>query len=73
VMGFSVDGLPFVGKVPGRSGQVLAAGFTGHGFGMAWNCTRLLGDEMLQGRLSKDLVHMRPSTARIAGSSNEKS
>ncbi len=71
VMGFSVDGLPFVGQVPGKSGQVLAAGFTGHGFGMAWNSTRLLAEEMLGGRLCKDLEHLRPSLQRMSQHSSE--
>lgn len=59
-MGFSRDGLPWVGEVPGRPGQVIAAGFTGHGFGLAWNCTRLLAEEVLNGRLQEDLQPFRP-------------
>ncbi len=35
-MGFSRDGLPLVGAVPGLPGAVMGAGFTGHGFGFAW-------------------------------------
>lgn len=27
----SIDGFPFVGPIPGRNGQFLASGFTGHG------------------------------------------
>lgn len=30
-MGYSSDGLPHVGQVPGREGQYILAGFTGHG------------------------------------------
>lgn len=34
-MGFSPDGLPSIGDVPGVPGAVWAAGFTGHGMGYA--------------------------------------
>lgn len=30
-MGYSSDGLPHVGQVPGQEGQYVLAGFTGHG------------------------------------------
>lgn len=30
-MGYSFDGLPHVGQVPGEDGQYIVAGFTGHG------------------------------------------
>lgn len=30
-MGYSSDGLPHVGHVPGQKGQYIIAGFTGHG------------------------------------------
>ena len=36
IMGFSRDGLPLIGGVPGLDNIVLGAGFTGHGFGFAW-------------------------------------
>ncbi|KAL1297502.1 hypothetical protein AAFC00_005021 [Neodothiora populina] len=31
IMGYSSDSLPHIGKVPGKSGQFILAGFTGHG------------------------------------------
>ncbi|KAJ5925041.1 hypothetical protein N7454_007680 [Penicillium verhagenii] len=31
IMGYSSDGLPHVGQVPGHDGQYILAGFTGHG------------------------------------------
>ncbi|KAJ5645936.1 hypothetical protein N7490_002308 [Penicillium lividum] len=31
IMGYSSDGLPHVGRVPGHDGQYILAGFTGHG------------------------------------------
>ena len=48
-MGFSRDGLPIVGPVPGLPGALGAVGFTGHGFGFAWVCGRALVDLALQG------------------------
>lgn len=49
-MGFSRDGLPMVGAVPGSPGALVAAGFTGHGFGFAWVCGRALAEMVLDGR-----------------------
>ncbi|MDP2315372.1 MAG: FAD-binding oxidoreductase [Pseudomonadota bacterium] len=49
-MGFSRDGLPLVGAVPGAPGALVAAGFTGHGFGFAWVCGHALADIVLHGR-----------------------
>lgn len=62
-MGFSRDGLPWIGEVPGKQGQYIAAGFTGHGFGLAWRCTACLAEEMVHGRLHGDLAHFRPRRA----------
>jgi gamma-glutamylputrescine oxidase len=36
IMGFSRDGLPLIGGVPGQDNLMIGAGFTGHGFGFAW-------------------------------------
>jgi gamma-glutamylputrescine oxidase len=60
-MGFSQDGLPWVGAVPGRTGQFISAGFTGHGLGLAWSCGRCLAEEMQSGRLHADLRWFRAS------------
>jgi glycine/D-amino acid oxidase-like deaminating enzyme len=35
-MGYSSDSLPHVGQVPGKPGQFIAAGYTGHGMPQAW-------------------------------------
>ena len=48
-MGFSRDGLPIVGAVPGLPGALAAAGFTGHGFGFAFLCGKALADLVLEG------------------------
>lgn len=36
VMGYSTDSLPHIGPVPGKPGQSIIAGFTGHGMPQAW-------------------------------------
>ncbi|KAJ5766948.1 uncharacterized protein N7511_004564 [Penicillium nucicola] len=36
IMGYSSDSLPHVGHVPGKPGQFISAGFTGHGMPQAW-------------------------------------
>ena len=42
IMGFSRDGLPLVGAVPGNDNLLIGSGFTGHGFGFAWLAGRSL-------------------------------
>lgn len=42
VMGFSGDGLPFVGELPGRPRSKYLAGHTGHGFGFAFLAAKKL-------------------------------
>jgi len=49
-MGFSRDGLPICGPVPGLPGALAAVGFTGHGFGFAWLAGKSLVDVVLEGR-----------------------
>lgn len=44
IMGFSPDGLPVVGRVPGHPEGVFATGFTGHGMGYGFRMGRLLAD-----------------------------
>jgi glycine/D-amino acid oxidase-like deaminating enzyme len=58
-MGFSRDSLPLVGPAPGAPGALVAAGFTGHGFGFAWVCGRALASLVLEGR--SDIADLFPS------------
>jgi gamma-glutamylputrescine oxidase len=44
VMGFSPDGLPVVGAVPGLPGNFWTAGFTGHGMGYGFRFGRLMAE-----------------------------
>ncbi|KAI5271534.1 FAD dependent oxidoreductase [Aureobasidium subglaciale] len=51
IMGFSRDGLPWVGAVPEHKGVFVVAGYTGHGMPNAWLCgksvaTMVIGDDM---------------------------
>jgi len=47
IMGFSRDGLPLVGGIPGQDNLLVGAGFTGHGFGFAWLAGRSLSNMIL--------------------------
>jgi glycine/D-amino acid oxidase-like deaminating enzyme len=49
VMGFSGDGLPFVGDLPGRPRIKYLAGHTGHGLGFAFLAAKALVDLALDG------------------------
>lgn len=49
IMGYSGDGFPFVGEVPGEGneGLYVAASFQGHGMVLCWMCARALVAMML--------------------------
>jgi gamma-glutamylputrescine oxidase len=49
-MGFSKDGLPLVGPVPGAAGALAGVGFTGHGFGFAMLAGQALAATVDDGR-----------------------
>ena len=49
IMGFSRDGLPMVGPVPGSPGALAGVGFTGHGFGFAFLAGKALAAQVLEG------------------------
>lgn len=38
IMGFTPDGFPLVGQVPGRPGLFMSCGYSGHGVSMAFTC-----------------------------------
>lgn len=46
IMGFSPDGLPFVGELPGSTGLWVSASFQGHGMVLCWKCAEALVDMM---------------------------
>lgn len=47
-MGFSEDGLPLAGRVPGHHRVHLCAGYTGHGMGFAVHAAQALSRHMLE-------------------------
>ncbi len=49
IMGFSIDGLPLVGTLPGKSRVGFAVGFTGHGLAMSAGTTERAVDMLLNG------------------------
>lgn len=49
IMGFSSDGLPLVGTLPGRSRIGFAVGFTGHGLALAGAAAERAVDRLLNG------------------------
>jgi gamma-glutamylputrescine oxidase len=61
IMGFSKDGLPLIGPVPGSAGALAAAGFTGHGFGFGWLAGHAISKIALEGDhdILKDLAAAR--------------
>ncbi|KAI1472933.1 FAD dependent oxidoreductase [Daldinia caldariorum] len=42
IMGYSPDGLPFVGEVPGEKDLWVSTSFQGHGMVLCWMCARAL-------------------------------
>jgi gamma-glutamylputrescine oxidase len=48
-MGFTPDQLPLVGLIPGRARTHVAAGFSGHGMGFAFEVARLLVEHIVAG------------------------
>jgi len=42
IMGFTGDGMPFIGPVPGEEGLWVAAAFQGHGMVFCWGCAKAL-------------------------------
>ena len=49
IMGFSRDGLPMVGPVPGNAGALAGVGFTGHGFGFGFLAGQALATQAIEG------------------------
>ena len=50
IMGFSQDGLPLIGALPGSQNILIGAGFTGHGFGFAWLAGHSLTQLLTEGQ-----------------------
>lgn len=48
-MGFSIDGLPLIGAIPGRSDLYCVAGFTAHGIGWGFKAGQLMARLLMKG------------------------
>jgi glycine/D-amino acid oxidase-like deaminating enzyme len=59
----SIDDIPFIGKLPGLPGLILAVGFSGHGFALSPVVGRVIAD-LIAGRPVPELDGLSP--ARIA-------
>ncbi|AEO64380.1 uncharacterized protein THITE_2042085 [Thermothielavioides terrestris NRRL 8126] len=64
IMGFSPDGFPFVGEVPGQRGLWTSCSFQGHGMVLCWMCAKALV-EMMGGRDGDELREWFPDVFRI--------
>ncbi|KAK4133664.1 hypothetical protein BT67DRAFT_434646 [Trichocladium antarcticum] len=64
IMGFSPDGFPFVGEVPGEDGLWTACSSQGHGMVLCWMCANALV-EMMEGRDGEELQEWFPHVFRI--------
>lgn len=61
IMGYSPDGMPFVGEVPGSEGLWASCSFQGHGMVLCWMCARAMvrmmrGDADLDGWFPREFV-----------------
>lgn len=54
------DGIPVIGEVPGLPGFILAAGFSGHGFGIGPGAGHLVADLVTGARPLVDPTSYRP-------------
>jgi len=61
VMGFSSDGLPFIGALPGHSDLIAVGGFTGYGMSFGTLAGEIAGDLALNGQTDHDIELFRPS------------
>jgi len=59
IMGFSADGVPIIGSLPGHPTCFFVGGFTAHGIGMGFRCGQLLARMMLHGEQPKHLSSKR--------------
>jgi glycine/D-amino acid oxidase-like deaminating enzyme len=64
IMGYSPDGYPFVGQMPGEPGLWVSASFQGHGMVLCWKCAEALV-EMMEGRDGEELQGWFPDVFRL--------
>ena len=61
IFGLTQDMLPLVGRVPGRGGLWVAAGYSGHGNVLGFACGELVGDAILGDTSSPQLALFDPA------------
>ncbi|OTA59637.1 FAD dependent oxidoreductase [Hypoxylon sp. EC38] len=64
IMGFSPDGFPFVGEMPGEKDLWVSSSFQGHGMVLCWMCARAL-TAMMKGGDDKELSSWFPGQFRL--------
>ncbi|KUI72488.1 Gamma-glutamylputrescine oxidoreductase [Cytospora mali] len=74
IMGWSSDFMPFVGEVPGKNGQFITAGFSGHGMPLIYLATKALS-EMVKGEKTFEETDLpavfKPTQERLDSKKNE--
>lgn len=73
IMGYSSDGFPHVGEVPGKSGQLICAGFSGHGMPQIYLSAKAIADMVVSVKTVEevDLPRVyRVSKARLDSETN---
>lgn len=74
IMGWSSDFMPFIGEVPGKQGQFIIAGFSGHGMPLIYLASKALA-EMLRGEKSFEETNLpsvfKPTQERLDSKKNE--
>ncbi|KAK7911831.1 hypothetical protein PG985_014312 [Apiospora marii] len=64
IMGYSPNGCPFVGAVPGAENLWMAASFQGHGMVLCWMCAKAV-TAMIEGRDDEELEQWFPDAFRV--------
>lgn len=74
IMGWSADFMPFIGEVPGKPGQYIIAGFSGHGMPLVYLASKGLA-EMMRGEKTFEETGMpsvfKPTQERLDSEKNE--
>lgn len=64
IMGYTPDGFPMVGAVPGEAGFWMSCSFQGHGMVLCWMCAKALV-EMMEERDNEELKRWFPDAFRV--------
>lgn len=74
IMGWTSDFMPYIGDVPGKKGQYIAAGFSGHGMPLIHLATKSLA-EIIRGEKTFEETKLpavfKPTNERLQSSRNE--